>query len=205
MLGHKGDGIGTAQHGYGATLGDRLAFNRHPPAYASGDLGIGNQGWKSICLSLVTNFHLIAGTESDIRPAGTPHHLAAQAGRRVLEDGGNAIESMIAAAATITVVYPHMNAMGGDNFWLIHTPGKDVTGIDACGGAAGAADIAFYRDKGLNAIPSRGNLAALTVAGAVSGWQAALEVSRKEWDGRLPLARLLEDAVFYAEDGVAVT
>ena len=60
--------------------------------------------------------------------------IAAEVGAQVLTDGGNAIESMIAAAATITVVYPHMNAMGGDNFWLIHTPGKDVTGIDACGG-----------------------------------------------------------------------
>jgi oxamate amidohydrolase len=134
-----------------------------------------------------------------------PHHLAAQAGQRVLESGGNAIEAMIAAAATITVVYPHMNAMGGDNFWLIHTPGNDVIGIDACGGAAGAADIAFYRDKGFSAIPARGCLAALTVAGAVSGWQAALDVSQKEWGGKLPLARLLEDAIFYAEDGVAVT
>jgi gamma-glutamyltranspeptidase len=134
-----------------------------------------------------------------------PHHLAAHAGRRVLEDGGNAIEAMVAAAAAISVVYPHMNSMGGDNFWLIHTPGKDVTGIDACGGAAAAADIAFYSDKGFDAIPSRGNLAALTVAGAVSGWQEALEVSRTEWGGRLQLARLLEDAIFYAEDGIAVT
>ena len=44
-----------------------------------------------------------------------PHHLAAQAGIRVLRDGGNAIEAMVAAAATITVVYPHMNSLGGDS------------------------------------------------------------------------------------------
>ena len=43
-----------------------------------------------------------------------PHHLAARAGLRVLEEGGNAIEAMVAAAAAITVVYPHMNALGGD-------------------------------------------------------------------------------------------
>jgi len=134
-----------------------------------------------------------------------PHHLAARAGLRVLEDGGNAIEAMVAAAAAISVVYPHMNAMGGDNFWLIHTPGKDVIGIDACGGAAAAADIDFYQSRGHSAIPSRGNLAALTVAGAVSGWQEAIQVSRNEWDGSLPLSRLLEDAIFYADDGVAVT
>ncbi|MCH7711862.1 MAG: gamma-glutamyltransferase, partial [Proteobacteria bacterium] len=48
-----------------------------------------------------------------------PHHLAAGAGLRVLREGGNAIEAMVAAAATIAVVYPHMNSLGGDNFWLI--------------------------------------------------------------------------------------
>jgi gamma-glutamyltranspeptidase/glutathione hydrolase len=43
-----------------------------------------------------------------------PHHLAAQAGRDVLRDGGNAVEAMVAAAAAIAVVYPHMNAIGGE-------------------------------------------------------------------------------------------
>ncbi len=134
-----------------------------------------------------------------------PHHLAARAGLRVLEDGGNAIEAMIAAASTIAVVYPHMNGLGGDNFWLVHAPGRDVAGIDACGAAAGGADPAFYASRGFGAIPSRGPLAALTVAGAVSGWQAAHELSRAEWGGTLPLARLFEDARFYADDGIAVT
>ena len=41
-----------------------------------------------------------------------PHHLAAQAGLSVLSDGGNAIEAMIASAAAIAVVYPHMNGLG---------------------------------------------------------------------------------------------
>ena len=134
-----------------------------------------------------------------------PHRLATQAGLGVLKEGGNAIEAMIAAASTIAVVYPHMNALGGDNFWLIHEPGGDVMGIDACGGAAARAESAFYRAQGLTEIPSRGPLAALTVAGAVSGWQAALEISSERWGGRLPLKRLLEDAAFYAEDGVAAT
>ena len=134
-----------------------------------------------------------------------PHHLAAQAGLRVLNDGGNAIEAMIAAAAAITVVYPHMNALGGDNFWLFAEPGQGPVGIDACGAAAGLADIGFYKAQDHDVIPSRGPLAALTVAGAVSGWSAAFEHSRNVWDGRLPLSRLLEDAIYHAENGVAVT
>ena len=134
-----------------------------------------------------------------------PHHLAAQAGLRVLNDGGNAIEAMIAAASTIAVVYPHMNALGGDNFWLVAEPGTDPVGIDACGAAAGLADIGFYKAQDHDKIPDRGPLAALTAAGAVSGWEAAFRHSRDAWDGRLPLSRLLEDAIYHAEDGTAVT
>ncbi|MFX6201864.1 gamma-glutamyltransferase, partial [Acinetobacter baumannii] len=48
-----------------------------------------------------------------------PHSAAAEAGRQILAEGGNAIEAMIAAAATIAAVYPHMTHVGGDGFWLI--------------------------------------------------------------------------------------
>ena len=57
-----------------------------------------------------------------------PHTLAAEAGRAVLAEGGNAIEAMVAMAATIAVVYPHMNAIGGDGFWLVREPGGRVRG-----------------------------------------------------------------------------
>ena len=134
-----------------------------------------------------------------------PHHLAARAGSRVLDEGGNAIEAMIAAASTIAAVYPHMNSLGGDNFWLIHTPGKKVVGIDAGGESGQSVDIPFYRNRGLSTIPNRGPLAALTVAGAPGGWQEAMRLSRDRWSGRMPLKRLLEDAIFLATDGVAVT
>lgn len=133
-----------------------------------------------------------------------PHHLAAESGLSVLREGGNAIEAMVAAAATIAVVYPHMNGLGGDNFWLISEAGAPPVGIDACGAAAGLANREFYAERGHSVIPSRGALAALTVAGAVSGWQAALEISRR-WGGRLPLSRLLADAAYYARHGFPVT
>ena len=133
-----------------------------------------------------------------------PHHLAAQAGVRVLRDGGNAIEAMVAAAATIAVVYPHMNSLGGDNFWLISDGQGPPIAIDACGAAATKADEAFYRRQGYEAIPSRGPLSANTVAGAVSGWLGALQWSTK-WGGTLPLLRLFEDAEYYAREGFPVS
>ena len=134
-----------------------------------------------------------------------PHALAAQSGLAVLREGGNALEAMVAAAATISVVYPHMNGIGGDGFWLIHAPGTEVTTIDACGRAAARANIDFYREHELSSIPPRGPLAANTVAGTVSGWALALDCSQTRWGGRLPLARLLEDSIRYAEHGVIVT
>lgn len=128
-----------------------------------------------------------------------PHHLAAQAGLDILKDGGTAIEAAVAMAACLAVVYPHMTGIGGDGFWLIAEPGGPVRGIDACGRAATAAHLSLYAR--LDAIPTRGPLAANTVAGTVSGWQAALALS----NGALPLRRLLRDAIHHADAGAPVS
>lgn len=133
-----------------------------------------------------------------------PHHLAAASAAAVLREGGNAVEAMVAAAATIAVVYPHMNSIGGDGFWLISEPGREPIAIDACGRAAAEATVDFYASRGLRAIPSRGPLAANTTAGAIGGWHEALTLSAR-WGGTLPLARLLEDAIWYARHGAPVT
>ncbi len=137
--------------------------------------------------------------------ATAPHALAAQSATAVLREGGNALEAMVAAAATIAIVYPHMNSIGGDSFWLIHIPGAAPQGIDACGAAARAATIGWYRERGIReAIPFRGGVAANTVAGTISGWALACERAR-EWGGKLSLQRLLADAIHYAEHGIPVT
>lgn len=138
--------------------------------------------------------------------AVAPHSLAAQSARDVLREGGNAIEAMIAAAATIAVAYPHMNSIGGDSFWLISTPGEGPRGIDACGAAGEAATRDYYADRGISdAIPFRGGVAANTVAGTLSGWNLAQEFSRNALGGTFPLTRLLSDAIHFAEQGVPVT
>ncbi len=133
-----------------------------------------------------------------------PHREAELAGAAVLAEGGNAIEAAIATAAALTVVYPHMTGLGGDGFWLISEPGKQPTGVRACGPSAKAATVDWYRSRGHSSIPTRGPDAALTVAGAVSGWELALEVSKK-WKGRLPLTRLFADARALALKGMTVS
>jgi gamma-glutamyltranspeptidase/glutathione hydrolase len=132
----------------------------------------------------------------------SPHHLASEAGLRILREGGNAIEAAIATVAALSVVYPHMTGIGGDGFWLVSVPVREVVAIDASGGAARAATAELYR--GYDAIPQRGPLAANTVAGTLSGWDEALRLSREQ-GGSVPLSRLVEDAVWYAEHGFPVT
>ncbi|MGJ3523901.1 gamma-glutamyltransferase family protein [Nitratidesulfovibrio sp. D1] len=136
----------------------------------------------------------------------TPHHLASQAGLAILREGGNAVEAVVAAAATLCAVYPHMTGLGGDGFWLIHQPGAPApVGIDASGRSGAAVTPDLLRKAGhTDAVPRRGPLAAITVAGAVSGWAAALDHARA-WGPALPLPRLLEEAEWHARHGFAVT
>lgn len=132
-----------------------------------------------------------------------PHHLATEAGMKILEQGGSAVEAMVAAAATISVAYPHMNGLGGDGFWLIHKPGQKPVAIDAAGFSAKAATLESY--SGFDAIPTRGGKAAITIAGAVSGWQKALLWAEENLNTKADLDTLLKSAITHAKDGIIVS
>ncbi len=133
-----------------------------------------------------------------------PNSLAAGAGLAVLAAGGNAVEAMVAMAASIAVVYPHMNGIGGDGFWLIREPSGKVRAIEACGPAGSLATIERYRAKGYDRLPSRGPEAMITVAGAIGGWQAALDYA-KAVGGRMPLGDLLREAIAQARGGYPIS
>ena len=134
-----------------------------------------------------------------------PHALASQSGLKVLNNGGNAIEAAIAIAATLSVVYPHMTGLGGDAFWLIGNADGSVLGLDGAGPAARMASPEYYLSSGHQHIPGRGPLAANTVAGAVSTWDAAYGYSREHWGGSGNWGDLLDDAVLYAFNGCPVS
>ncbi len=131
-----------------------------------------------------------------------PHSDAVEAGRSILAEGGNAIEAMLAMAASIAAIYPHMNHIGGDGFWLIREPNGRVRAIMAAGPAGSEARPEFYRDY--ERIPSRGPFAALTVPGAIGGWMLALDVAKAN-GGKLPLDVLLTPAFGTARDGYKVS
>jgi len=142
-----------------------------------------------------------------------PHAAAVEDGRHILAEGGNAIEAMLAMAASIAAVYPHMNHVGGDGFWLIREPSGRVRAIMGAGRAGAKATRQFYRDAGHHEIPSRGPLAALTVPGAVAGWMLALEAAKAQTGkssnlgtrAKLPLHVLFEAAIKHAREGYTVT
>jgi gamma-glutamyltranspeptidase/glutathione hydrolase len=134
--------------------------------------------------------------------ACAPHAAAADAGREILAEGGNAVEAMVAMAASIAAVYPHMNHLGGDGFWLIRWPSGRVRAIMAAGPAGLDARPELYRDY--ETIPPRGPLAALTVPGAVGGWMLALEAAKAN-GGKLPLKVLLTSASGHARNGYRVS
>jgi gamma-glutamyltranspeptidase/glutathione hydrolase len=135
----------------------------------------------------------------------SPHALASDAGLQILRRGGNALDAAIAAAATIAVVYPHMNGLGGDNFWLIHDGRRRrLLALNAAGRAAAGATLESYRARGAT-IPTRGGAAALTAPGAVSGWWEAHRYSRSEMSSTIEWPLLLESAIAHARDAFEVS
>lgn len=140
--------------------------------------------------------------QSNIAPEGmvvTPHHLATQSALAILKEGGTAIEAMVSAAATIAVIYPHMNSIGGDGFWLIIPPHEEPLVIEACGALGSLATPDFF--TGLDKIPYRGPKSAITVAGTVGGWEEALKYVTECGYQRKSISKLLADSIRYAEHG----
>ena len=130
-----------------------------------------------------------------------PHAQASEAGVEILKAGGSAVDAAIAASAVLSVVYPHMTSVGGDQFWLIRDASSgSVRFLNAGGRAAASGTIDWFSRRGLAEIPFRGIIpATLTTPGAAAGWCEAHASL-----GRLPLARDLAAAIECARDGFPV-
>ncbi|MGO4302299.1 gamma-glutamyltransferase family protein [Cupriavidus sp. RAF12] len=126
----------------------------------------------------------------------TSQPLAAQAGLRMLYEGGNAIDSAIASAIALTVVEPVMNGIGGDMFALVWHEGR-LYGLNSSGRAPARWTPEYF--AGRERMPSVG-WDTVTVPGQVAGWKA---LSARF--GKLPFARLFAPAIEYAEQGFAVS
>ena len=126
--------------------------------------------------------------------------LAAQAGVRILESGGNAVDAAIATNAMMGVVSPMMNGIGGDLFAIVYdAKANKLYGLNASGWAPKGLTIEMLHKQGLREMPQKG-VNAITVPGAVEGWQKLADRF-----GRKKLGEDLEAAIHTAKHGYPVT
>jgi len=136
----------------------------------------------------------VVATTFGIVAASQP--LAARAGVQILERGGNAIDAAIAANATIGLMEPTGNGLGGDLF-IIYYEAKTGTvhGLNSSGWAPTGFTVDYLASKGITKMPQRG-IYSVTVPGVAAGWYAM-----REKFGTKPLSELLAPAIYYAENG----
>ncbi|PYS41459.1 MAG: gamma-glutamyltransferase [Acidobacteria bacterium] len=130
----------------------------------------------------------------------TSQPLASAAALRVLQDGGNAVDAAISAAAVLNVVEPMSTGIGGDMFALVYMQqdAKPV-GLNGSGWAGSKASVDFFKSRNMTEVPLFG-MHSVTVPGAVAGWYKL-----HQRYGKLPMSRVLAAAIDYADRGFPVS
>src|SRR5262249_18366501 len=129
--------------------------------------------------------------------AVTGKPLAATAGAKIFERGGNAVDAAAAMIAATCTMWDTLS-WGGETQALIYNPGtKKVIGIDALGVAPTGATADFFKQKGMKYPPEFGPLAAVT-----PGTPGGILVMEAEY-GKLSLKEILAPAIEMA-DGYAI-
>jgi gamma-glutamyltranspeptidase/glutathione hydrolase len=130
----------------------------------------------------------------------TSQPMASAAGLKVLQEGGNAIDAAVTAAAVLAVVEPSMTGIGGDLFAIVYdAKTKTLHALNASGRSAYAATPQEYAKRGQTRMPGTGVLS-VTVPGVVEGWSELLSKY-----GTLSIAKAVAPAVEYAKNGYAVS
>lgn len=128
----------------------------------------------------------------------TSQPLASQAGLAVLQNGGNAVDAAVTAAAVLSVVEPYMTGIGGDMFAMLWLESEQrLIGIDGSGHAG--ALMTLDKLAGRNRVPDEG-AQSITLPGALSGWAMLLETH-----GTISLAQALAPAIALAEKGFPIS
>ncbi len=152
--------------------------------------------------------------------AATSQPLATLTAIDVLRGGGNAMDAAVAACAVQCVIEPQSTGIGGDCFVLYApsgapsgassgapggapsgTPGGrgEVIAFNGSGAAPGAAEVGWYRDRGIEEIVQH-SPHAVTVPGAVDAWSQLLRDH-----GTQDLGQVLQPAIRFARDGYPVS
>ena len=171
------------------------------PPFCNAVRGDRSEGWPAQSRSEVMAQHgMVAASQP----------LAAQAGLRILMQGGNAIDAAVASAAVLSVVEPMMVGVASDLFAIVYIARERKTYVLNASGVAptGASVERFnklgYRANPKNWGPSSGmpfyGILPVTVPGTVWGWEAVLKRF-----GKLTFKEVLEPAAQYAENGFPVS
>jgi gamma-glutamyltranspeptidase/glutathione hydrolase len=130
----------------------------------------------------------------------TSQPLASQAGLRILQEGGNAVDAAVAAAAVLGVVEPMMTGVGGDVFAIVYrAESGELLGLNGSGRAPARATTDFFAARGVRGMPG-GGIYSATVPGCVDGWDQLLRRA-----GTMGFAEVLRPAIAYAEEGFPVS
>lgn len=132
--------------------------------------------------------------------AATSQPLATQVAIDILRRGGTAVDAAIAANATLGLMEPTGNGMGGDLFAIIWDgKTKKLYGLNGSGRSPYSLKLDYLKSKGLKFLPNRGPLS-VSVPGCVDGW---FEMHKRF--GKLPMTTILQPAIDYAREGFPVS
>jgi gamma-glutamyltranspeptidase/glutathione hydrolase len=130
------------------------------------------------------------------------HPLAAQAGARVLEQGGNAIDAAAAVQFVLNVVEPQFSGIGGGGFMMVHLARHDQTfAIDGRERAPAAASPRMFLFGGVPAAFGLASTSGISVG--VPGTLAVLDTALKHY-GTISLAEALQPAITLADNGFRI-
>src|SRR6056297_2249636 len=132
--------------------------------------------------------------------AATSQPLATQVALDILKNGGNAIDAAIAANATLGLMEPTGNGIGGDIFAIIwDAKTKKLYGLNGSGRSPRSLTLDYFIENGYEKIPAHGPLP-VSVPGCVDGW---FEMHKKF--GSLEMEKILQPAIDYAREGFPVS
>ena len=132
--------------------------------------------------------------------AATSQPLATQVALDIMRQGGNAIDAAIAANATLGLMEPTGNGIGGDLFAIVwDAETKKLYGLNASGRSPKLLTMDVFKEKKLDKIPALGMMP-ISVPGCVDGW---FELHKKF--GKLPMEKVLAPAIHYCEQGFPVS
>lgn len=132
--------------------------------------------------------------------AATSQPLATQVAIDILKRGGSAVDAAIAANATLGLMEPTGNGIGGDIYAIVwDAKTSKLYGLNGSGRSPYTLTLEHFKEKGLKSIPSLGPLA-VSVPGCVDGW---FEMHGRF--GRLPMREVLAPAIQYAREGFPVS